>query len=104
MTRSSIRVLLFQEKTGWIAQCLEYDISAQGNNMKDAMLTFRDIFVAQIARDMDRGIKPLSMKKQAPPWYWQRLKEAEPLKNPVALKLPHDGSKATVSALRFVNA
>ena len=89
MQHKTIRVLLLPEKDrAWVAQCLEYDIASQGNSINDAILNFVQVFVAQICRDLERGIEPLSTKPEAPSWYWRALKNAEPLKNERALKVP----------------
>jgi hypothetical protein len=89
MESRTLRVLLFEEHhKGWIAQCLEVDIAAQGSSMKEARKNFQDVFAAQVAFDLSKGREPLEGKKQAPPWYWQALDEAEPLQNPIELKLP----------------
>ncbi|MGB8682321.1 MAG: hypothetical protein WCD12_05510 [Candidatus Binatus sp.] len=89
MESRTLRVLLFEEHhKGWIAQCLEVDIAAQGSSMKEAMRNFQEVFATQVAFDLSKGREPLAGKKQAPPWYWQALEEAEPLQNPIVLKLP----------------
>jgi hypothetical protein len=89
MRHNTIRVLLLPEKDrAWAAQCLEYDIASQGSSIDDALSNFVQVFCGQISRDLERGIEPLSTKPEAPPWYWQTLKMAEPLKNERALKVP----------------
>src|SRR5882724_3126883 len=88
MESRTIRVLLLREGNGWVAQCLEYDIASQGGSIKKAVENFQEVFEGQIALDLQRNREPLAGKKQAPPWYWQALKEAEPLRNPIALKIP----------------
>jgi hypothetical protein len=89
MRHKTIRVLLLPEKDrAWVAQCLEYDIASQGSSINDAILNFVQVFCGQICRDLERGIEPLSTKPEAPHWYWQALKGAEPLKNERALKVP----------------
>jgi hypothetical protein len=85
-----LRVLLFQEGRDslWAAQCLEYDIVAQGGSIREALDNFRDVFEGQIAFDVFQNRKPLSGKKQAPPWYWQALRDATPLRDSIPLKVP----------------
>lgn len=89
MHHKTIRVLLLQEKErAWVAQCLEYDIASQGADIKDALHNFVHVFCGQIVRDLQRNIEPLSTKSEAPAWYWQTLKDAVPLRDEWALKVP----------------
>jgi hypothetical protein len=89
MRHKTIRVLLLPEgqKGEWAAQCLEYDIASQGNSINDAIFNFLQVVTGQICRDIERGIEPLSTKTEAPPWYWQAIKDAEPLKKERSLKV-----------------
>lgn len=36
-TQSTIRVVLYRDSDAWIAQCVEYDICAQGSDFETAM-------------------------------------------------------------------
>jgi predicted RNase H-like HicB family nuclease len=85
-----LRVLLLKEGSdnGWVAQGLEIDIAAQGASIKEALNNFTEVFAGQVASDLANQREPLVSKKQAPPWYWQALKHAEPLKNSIPLNLP----------------
>jgi hypothetical protein len=67
---------------------LEKDIAAQGDSIKDALNNFREVFAGQIASDLANKREPLATKKQAPPWYWQAMEHAEPLRNSVQLAIP----------------
>jgi hypothetical protein len=99
MTHKTIRVLLLPEKDrAWVAQCLEYDIASQGTSIDDALINFVQVFCGQISRDLERNIAPLSTKSEAPHWYWQILKTAEPLKNERALKMPRKARLASKRA------
>ena len=77
-----LRVLLLKEGSdnGWVAQGLEIDIAAQGASIKEALNNFTEVFAGQVASDLANQREPLVSKKQAPPWYLQALKHAEPLK------------------------
>jgi len=89
VTSRAIRILVLKEGagSGWVAQCLEYDIAAQGPSIRAAIENFRDVFQGQIALDLKKNREPMAGKKQAPPWYWQALEDAEPLRNPITLNL-----------------
>ena len=81
MTTKTIRVLFFKEGETWVAQCLEFDIAAQGASIKHAREAFIEVFTGQISLDLSKNREPLSEKKQAPHWYWQWLRDAEPLRD-----------------------
>jgi hypothetical protein len=102
MPHKTIRVLLLPEgqQGQWAAQCLEYDLASQGNSINDAILNFVQVINAQMRRDMERGIEPLSTKPEAPAWYWQALKEAEPLEKKRPLKVPQK-ARASKRAARL---
>jgi hypothetical protein len=75
----SISVLLRQEGYGWAAQCLEYDIAAQGATIAEAKAAIEKVFVGQVVVDLSHGVAPLSGIASAPIEYWQQFKEAERL-------------------------
>ena len=86
MPRKTLRVLLLKEDGGWVAQCLEYDIAARGDSIDEALISFRDTLLGQVELDSQRGREPFAGKKPAPPWYWQTLKHARRLADPITLK------------------
>ncbi len=36
MTNEKLRIVIFQKRGHWLAQCLDYDISARGKTLKEA--------------------------------------------------------------------
>jgi hypothetical protein len=83
----TLRVLLLNERGAWVAQCLEYDIAAQGKSIKDAISSFAEVLGGQITLDLKANREPLSGKKEAPSWYWRAFAEAEQLARPINLPL-----------------
>ena len=75
----SVSVLLRYEDCGWAAQCLEYDISAQGKTIQEAKAAMEKAFVSQIMVDVTNGNAPLADVPQAPPEYWALFEKAERL-------------------------
>ena len=69
------KVLLFPEEGGWIAQCLEHDIVAQGANVKEAKERLILTVVCQIAVDLKNGKRPLEGIDKAPQKYWEQFEE-----------------------------
>jgi hypothetical protein len=94
----TLRVLLLNEKGGWVAQCLEHDIAAQGTSIKDAISSFVDVFGGQITLDLKANREPLSGKKEAPSWYWRAFREAEQLARPIRLPLSERASLTRVDS------
>jgi len=71
-----LRVLLFQRGELWVAQCLEYDIAAQGKNPNDAAYQWERAFVGQIVAGFQHDLKPMANVLPAPPEYEEMFNEA----------------------------
>lgn len=91
-TPLSLHVLLFRERAGgdevWIAQCLDYDIAAQGSTIREAQADFERTFVGEIVLALERGEVPLSGISPPPSRYrrmWEgaiRLADSLPVAPP----------------------
>ena len=83
MTRHSlsVSVIFLQEGNGWVAQCLEYDIAAQGKSIPKAMDALEEVFVGQIVVDLAMNKHPLEDTPAAPPFYWDKQREAMQLRD-----------------------
>lgn len=75
----SISILLRQEGKLWAAQCLEYDIAAQGPTIHDAKYAIEKAFVGQVIVDISTGNQPLADIPPAPVAYWQQFEGGERL-------------------------
>jgi hypothetical protein len=75
----AISIVLKYEEYGWAAQCLEYDIAAQGRTIGEAKTAFEKAFIGQIIVDISHGIAPLSQILAAPQHYWQMFDKSEKL-------------------------
>lgn len=84
----SISVLLRHEDHGWAAQCLEYDIAAQGKTLTEAKAAMEKAFVGQLVVDLINGTEPLSTVGKAPIEYWQQFQQAERLADRKPLYVP----------------
>ncbi len=89
-TNFSLSVLLCVEEGTYVAQCLEYDIAAQGRSLHEAMQRFQATFVAHITLDLQEGRSPLCDVQRAPDRYWEQFEKAEPLARPMPLRMPMD--------------
>lgn len=69
------RVLLLPECGQWTAQCLEYDIAAQGKTRQDAIEALEHQCTVQMALDIKyQRVPPLQLIPPAPSWYWKRFR------------------------------
>ena len=82
-------VLLIYEGNSWAAQCLQYDIVAQGDTVKDAQRAFEYVLAVEAAY-LDNIGKSLAAIPPAPEWCWKAYNEALGLEFPkgAAVRLP----------------
>ncbi len=60
-------IIMFKENEWWIAQCIEYDLAAQGRTIEDAQYEFQRIFCGRILVAKELGISdPLEDVPRAP--------------------------------------
>ena len=78
-----LKILLCKEGSEgiwkWVAQCLQYDIAAQGDTIAEAKVAFERTFCGQIAVDLAKGRQPLEGIPEAPRGYWDKFEGAEKL-------------------------
>lgn len=70
---TKLRVLLMKDGAGgnWVAQCLEYDIAAQGENLQEAMSAFEYVLNCEAAYSSAQDQEPLAGIGPAPDHYWR---------------------------------
>lgn len=73
----TVRVLLFQQDGQWIAQCLEHDITAQGETLEEARRGWEHTLVGYLCLSEENGVKPLANVPRAPKFYWDRFEQAD---------------------------
>jgi hypothetical protein len=71
-----VSVVLYQEDGVWIAQGLEYDITARGSDPVEASERFNQKIGAEFIMSMEIGEKPLSGVPKAPQEFWDMYKAA----------------------------
>jgi predicted RNase H-like HicB family nuclease len=71
MTQVSVRVVVFQEVDWVCAQCLEYDIAAQGKTLDDCLYEVDRLIAGHIAISIEHGLEPLRALKPAPRRFWE---------------------------------
>jgi len=75
----ALRVLFLKRGYFWVAQCLEYDIVAQGKTQKEAQEAFERVFVSNIIINLEAGIVALSQFKKAPQEFFDMFEQSEQL-------------------------
>jgi predicted RNase H-like HicB family nuclease len=70
VTRVSVRVVVFQDGDRVCAQCLEYDIAAQGKTLDDCLYELDRLIAGHIAINIEHGLVPLQGVKPAPRRFW----------------------------------
>ena len=78
--RFTFSILLIPHgESSWSAQCLEYDIAAQGSSAREAIRRFQRTVEDQIAIDGAHGRKPLEGVGRAPAVFFEAWESALPL-------------------------
>jgi hypothetical protein len=72
-----ISAVAFKEGNCWIAQGLEYDISAQANTLNELHKKFMFSVAANLAVCVELGRAPLEGIGRAPEEYWEMFRAAE---------------------------
>lgn len=76
MDQIKISAILYQEDSCWIAQGLEFDISAQASSLPDLHSLFMMKIATEIVISHDLGLEPLAGIPSAPDLFWRMFEEA----------------------------
>ena len=88
---NELRVLIFQAEYGWVAQCLDYSISAQGPTIKETKRRFGLTVLGQIILDIENDREPLKWLSQPPEhqeMYFENGERIESKPIPIAVEAP----------------
>jgi hypothetical protein len=92
-----LRVLIIQQDDGlWAAQCIDHDIVAQGDSIKDAKKAFERTIVGQILFDIKHGNTPLAAFPPAPEELRKIFDQAEELADKGPITFPENTPPAYV--------
>lgn len=103
----SVQVLVLREGDVWVAQCLEYDIAAQGATLPEVKKALERTFIGQMMVDAHLGQEPLDNIPPAPREYWEKFEQGEricdrsPFRLPEAVREAAHVSAASASDLRI---
>lgn len=66
VTTTTIRVIAFQDDGQWVAQCLEYDIGAQADDIDTLRTRFEVVLTAELKESIERNGEPFAGIAPAP--------------------------------------
>ena len=70
-------VLFFKERDVWVGQCLQYDIAAQAQNLRECMQALQSALLGRLIAATQGLINdPFKDLPPAPSRYWQRYHQA----------------------------
>jgi hypothetical protein len=72
----TIRVVVFESRGRWIAQCLDYDLCTSAAERERLPRQILSQLRAQIALDRKHGREPFQGLSSAPPKYWEMYRQA----------------------------
>jgi hypothetical protein len=82
MESETIRAIVFQDNGMWVAQCLEYDIGAQANDLDTLHDRLKVTLRAEFLQSMERYNKPFDGIGPAPERFfrmWERRSRSVPV-------------------------
>jgi hypothetical protein len=90
MPTYKISAILFEREDAWVAQCLEYDITAQADSLPNLYYELERVLVGHIVISEENGEEPFELLPAAPQEYWQMF-DASKIKlntDPLPFRLP----------------
>jgi len=86
-----IRVLVMRQGPEWLAQGLEYDLSAQGANQKQAIAAFLAVLRGHLTLDKKHGRRPLEGVHSAPERFVEAFEKLQQNAEPTVQHLDQAG-------------
>ena len=77
VTGMVISVIAYQERRGWTAQCLEYDIAAQAKTFSDLRYEVDRVINSHIVVSEELGQEPFAGIGPAPRKFWEMYEDAK---------------------------
>jgi len=87
--RLKLTVVLVKGRHEWVAECVEYDLVAQGATREEACRSFERVLAGRLMVDGMKMQMPLmSSRRSAPEWTPQRLQATKPVNGLCVLGRP----------------
>lgn len=67
----TLRVLFYQEGPCWVAQCIDHDLNAHGESIKQAQRAFEHVVISHIMVSVESGREPFTDATTVPPLFVQ---------------------------------
>ncbi len=69
----TIQVVFFERSPSeWVAQCLQYDIGAQADNLLELVYELQRSLVGHVVISIENGLQPFESLPPAPAEYWDK--------------------------------
>ena len=83
-------VLAMKEGEWWVAQCLQYDLTAQAKTLPELRYAFEYALVGHIITSLENNLEPFDSLPAAPKEYWDAWQKALPvdIEAPPAFRIP----------------
>jgi len=93
---NSLSVIVFQRENWWVAQCLEYDIAAQTQELPNLPYEFSRLLIGRMVVSKEIGLDPFEAVPAAPQLYWEMFEHAKmrmvmdkvPFRGPTGMHYP----------------
>ncbi len=72
-------ILVMKEGEWWVAQCLQYDLTAQSRALSDLKYAFEYALVGHIVTSVENNLEPFEQLPPAPQMYWDAWRRALPV-------------------------
>ena len=73
----ALRVVVFQEDEFVCAQCLEYDIAAEGKTLDDCLYQLGRTVIGHVAISAENDLEPFHGLKRAPQRFWDWFEQSK---------------------------
>lgn len=71
ITRLDFKVLIYRDRVGYIAQCLNYDLVTEGETVLDVLNSFVQVIKTHISLCLRNGNEPFADFEPAPDKFWK---------------------------------
>lgn len=91
MSYCVLRAVFFEDRGWWVAQCLEYNLTASSKDPRELRQKLERVVKVQIEADLESGRTPFSSLPPAPGRFWTLFENAEPWVEDQAVASPPTG-------------
>lgn len=78
MSHRVLHAVLFEDRGWWVAQCLEYNLTASSKDPRELRQKLETVVRVQVEADLEAGKAPFSTLPPAPRRFWTLFQSAKP--------------------------